>query len=420
MRSDESGAKSMSQSRRMHQRSFLILLAGVTIAFFWILLPFYGAVFWGAVLAILFAPVQRRLVTLLHGRRTIAALLTLLLVLLLVILPLTLVTISLLNEGSELYEKIREGELDFGVYFQQAFDALPPYLRSTLQRFDIGGISDVQDKLSTGVLHSTQFVATRALSIGQNAVHLVIGFGIMLYLLFFLLRDGPTLSKRLRLVAPLSAPHQQHLIRKFTTVVRATVKGNLAVALAQGILGGAIFGILGIQGALLWGALMALLSLLPAIGAALIWAPVSIYFLLTGELLSGSILLGFGVLVIGLVDNILRPILVGKDTQMPDYVILIATLGGMALFGLNGFVIGPLVAALFIAAWDLTITAASPANGLSEDDRGGTYSALLAELKPSEVGGVYAGASLHGSFLQRVELYQPRYLRTRSDRSFRT
>jgi predicted PurR-regulated permease PerM len=147
--------------------------------------------------------------------------------------------------------------------------------------------------------------------------------------------------------------HKRHLLGKFTTVVRATVKGNIAVAAMQGTLGGLIFSFLGIQGALLWGFVMAFLSLLPAVGASLIWGPVAIYFLLTGSIWQGLILTAFGVLVIGLVDNLLRPVLVGKDTQIPDYVVLISTLGGMVLFGLNGFVIGPVIAALFIAAWDL-------------------------------------------------------------------
>jgi predicted PurR-regulated permease PerM len=98
---------------------------------------------------------------------------------------------------------------------------------------------------------------------------------------------------------------------------------------------------------------MAFLSLLPAVGSALIWLPVAIYFLVTGAIWQGVVLIAFSVLVIGLVDNILRPILVGKDTKMPDYVVLISTLGGMAIFGLNGFVIGPVVAAMFIAVWDI-------------------------------------------------------------------
>lgn len=108
---------------------------------------------------------------------------------------------------------------------------------------------------------------------------------------------------------------------------------------------------LGIPSALVWGVLMAFLSLLPAVGAGIVWAPVAVYFLVTGAILSGVVLIAFGVLVIGLVDNLLRPILVGKDTKMPDYLILISTLGGLAVFGLNGFVIGPLIAALFMSSW---------------------------------------------------------------------
>ncbi len=121
----------------------------------------------------------------------------------------------------------------------------------------------------------------------------------------------------------------------------------------QGALGGVIFAVLGISGALLWAVLMAFLSLLPAVGAGLIWTPVAIYFLFSGAVWQGVILILYGVMVIGLVDNILRPILVGKDTKMPDYLVLISTLGGLALFGLNGFVIGPLIAALFISSWGL-------------------------------------------------------------------
>ncbi|PYG96408.1 AI-2E family transporter, partial [Arthrobacter stackebrandtii] len=138
---------------------------------------------------------------------------------------------------------------------------------------------------------------------------------------------------------------------KFNRVVRATVKGNVLVAITQGALGGFIFWVLDIPSALVWAVLMAFLSLLPAVGAGIVWAPVAAYFLLTGAILPGIILTAFGVLVIGLVDNVLRPILVGKDTRMPDYLILVSTLGGLAVFGLNGFVIGPLIAALFVSSW---------------------------------------------------------------------
>ncbi len=337
----------------LQQKTFLLLLVFVTVAFGWILLPFYGAVFWGSVLAIIFTPFHRRLLAIMNQRQNLAALTTLLLCLIIVILPVTIMTISLLQEGALVYQGIRSGQLNFGAYFQQIMGAMPPWVTNLLDRFGLTSVSELQDMLSTGALEGSQFIAMHALSIGQNAFEFVISFGIMLYLLFFLLRDGAALSIRIKHAMPLSMEHKRHLFSKFTTVIRATVKGNVVVAAVQGTLGGIMFSFLGIQGALLWGFVMAFLSLLPAVGAGLIWVPVAIYFLFTGAVWQGVTLIAFGVLVIGLVDNILRPILVGRDTKIPDYVILISTLGGMVLFGLNGFVIGPVIAALFIAAWDL-------------------------------------------------------------------
>jgi predicted PurR-regulated permease PerM len=337
----------------LQQKTFLILLILVTIAFGWILLPFYGAVFWGAVLAILFAPFYRRLLARMNQRPNLAALATLAICLVLVILPLTLITMAMLQEGLLVYEKIRSGQINFGTYFQQVVAALPQWLTRLLDRMDLLDINSIQQRLSSGAVQGSQYVATQAINITQNTFDFMVSFFIMLYLLFFLLRDGAALSTRIRDAVPLSASHKRMLFKKFTTVIRATVKGNVAVAAVQGALGGIAFWFLGIQGALLWAVLMAFLSLLPAIGAAVVWLPVAIYFLVTGAIWQGVALIVYGVIVIGLVDNVLRPILVGKDTQMPDYVVLISTLGGMALFGLNGFVIGPAVAALFIACWDL-------------------------------------------------------------------
>ena len=193
-----------------------------------------------------------------------------------------------------------------------------------------------------------------ALGIGQDTLDFIVSLFVMLYLLFFLLRDGDALVR----AHPQGGPAARRSSRasclaKFAIVIRATVKGNVVVAALQGALGGLIFWFLGIPSPLLWGVLMAILSLLPAVGAALVWGPVAIYFLATGHVWQGMVLIGFGVFVIGLVDNVLRPILVGKDTRMPDYIVLISTLGGIAVFGINGFIIGPVIAAMFMAAWDL-------------------------------------------------------------------
>jgi predicted PurR-regulated permease PerM len=337
----------------LYFRTFLLLLAIVTVAFIWVLLPYYGAIFWGTILAIVFAPLHRRLLARMRGRPNLAAFTTLMIIILMVIIPLILITGSLLQEGASIYKRLDTGELNLGDYFEKIMSALPPSLHEMLIRFGVGDIFSLREKLSAGALQGSKFLATQAVNVGQNTFEFLIGMGIMLYLLFFLLRDGAQLARQSKQLIPLSDDHQQHLFRKFATVVRATVKGNIAVAATQGALGGLMFWFLGIQGALLWGVLMAFLSLLPAVGAALIWVPVAVYFLVTGAIWEGVALTLFGVLVIGLVDNILRPLLVGKDTKIPDYVILISTLGGLAVFGLNGFVIGPLVAALFIACWDL-------------------------------------------------------------------
>ncbi len=341
------------QTSTLHFRSFLLLLTAVSIAFLSILLPFYPAIFWGGVLAVLFGPLHRRLRSALGGRRNLAAFLTVLVIILIVILPMIFIAGSLANEAAGLYNRINSGQLNLGAYYEQVVAALPPSVHGWLDSWGVGDLLSIREKLSAGALQGSQFLAKQAVSVGQNTFQFVIGLGVMMYLLFFLLRDGHALVPRVKSLIPLSDDHRRHLFQKFTTVVRATVKGNIVIAITQGILGGLMFAFLGIQGSLFWGVLMAFLSLLPAVGASLIWAPVAVYFLVTGAYAEGITLILFGVLVIGLIDNLLRPVLVGKDTKMPDFVVLISTLGGLAVFGLNGFVIGPLFAALFIACWDL-------------------------------------------------------------------
>jgi len=335
------------------QNSFLLLLALVTIAFFWILLPYSGAVFWGVVFAIVFAPLQSKFLRLTKGKPTGAALLSLLVILLMVIFPLTLIAASMIDQAAAIYVRIGSGDINFASYFQRIIAALPDWATSLLERFEVTNLAELEVKITDAAAQISQSAARYALDWGRNTLDFVVSTTIMLYLLFFLLRDGRVVAARIQRAVPLSPDYKHRLFQNFTTVIRATVKGNVLVAIAQGALGGLIFWILGVPGALLWGVVMAMLSLLPAIGAALVWGPVAIYFLVTGAVWQGIVLAAYGVLVIGLVDNILRPILVGKDTKLPDYVILLSTLGGMALFGLNGFVIGPVIAALFIAAWDL-------------------------------------------------------------------
>jgi len=334
-------------------KAFILLLTLVSIAFVWLLLPFYGAVLWAVILAILFQPMHRRLEARLKGRSNWAALISVMACVFIVILPTSLIFGALVREGASVYQRVGSGDIDFNEYIHQFQSSLPASAQTWLGDAGFGSLSDISNRLASALEQGSQLIATHMLSIGQNTLQFLVSSGIMLYLLFFLFRDGRSLGQIIRTTIPLSDEYTYKLIDKFTAVVRSTVKGNVIIAIVQGTIGGIAFWALGIEAALLWGVMMAFLSLLPAIGSAIVWVPVAAYLLITGAYVKGAILIFVGVVVIGLVDNFLRPSLVGKETKLPDYVVLISTVGGMTLLGINGFVLGPLIAALFIVVWSL-------------------------------------------------------------------
>ncbi len=340
-------------SPQLQSKALVWLLAIATMLFAIVLWPLAGAVSWAVFIAIVFAPLQERSVLVCRGRRGWAALGTLVVIVVSVLLPTALLAASISQEAAAFVERFKTGDIQLGEYFQRGIDALPAWARSGLDQFGLADLTLVQQKLVDALGRSGQALTTGAFTLGQNTIEFVAKFFVMLYLLFFMLRDGRILAAHAARALPLKPQYTRRLLNQFATVVRATVKGNVTVALVQGTLGGLAFSALGIKGALLWGAVMALLSLLPAVGAAMVWGPVAIYLLSTGSIWPALALTGWGVLVIGLVDNVLRPILVGKQTRLPDYLVLVATLGGLAAFGLNGFVIGPVIAAVFVAAWDI-------------------------------------------------------------------
>jgi predicted PurR-regulated permease PerM len=339
----------------MHQqletRTFLLFLLMVTLGFLLILKPFFGTIFWACAITVIFYPLQQHLLKRFNGRTNTSALLTLLACILVVVLPVTFLISSVVAEGANVYGKLESGEVNPAQYIEQIRTAFPA-AQQTLERFGVDIVKIKEGALSV-TMSSGKWLASNALSIGQNTFSLLLNICLMLYLTFFLLRDGDQLLELLIRALPLGDERERMLFAKFGEVTRATIKGNLVIAVVQGTLGGLIFWALGIPGALLWGVVMAVLSLIPAVGPAIVWAPVAIYLFATGANVKATILIAFGMGVIGLVDNILRPILVGRDTKLPDYIVLLSTLGGMGLFGINGFVIGPLVAALFIAFWGI-------------------------------------------------------------------
>lgn len=340
-------------SHRIEDGFFIALVIVITVAFALILEPFFIAVLWGLIAGILFQPVNRRLLKAMPRWPNSAAGLTLLLIIAMVIVPAILLSVALVQEVSVFYTKIQSGQINFAVLFEQLRSRLPAGSGVWLERFGLKDFDSLQERLRDGVANSFRTIAAQAVIIGQSAFSMFLALSVMLYLTFFLLRDGEALSERVMSTMPLRSGPRRELMRQFVLVIRATVKGSIIVAIVQGVIGGVVFWALGVEGALLWGVIMGFFSLLPAVGTGLVWAPVAVYLFATGDMVEGFILVFCGVFIIGLVDNILRPILVGRDTRLPDYVVLITTLGGLQIFGFSGIVIGPVIAALFLATWNI-------------------------------------------------------------------
>lgn len=339
--------------QKIEDHAFVLLVVLATLAFAWVLAPFYGAILWALVVALLFNSLNLRFCKAMGQRRSLASAVTVLIVIVIVIVPLILISAALGQQASEVYRMLQSGELDIVLYLQRILDAMPGWMRDILNHFGLTDLAAARAQLTAALTQASQLIAARALGIGLGAFDFVIGLGVMLYLLFFLLRDGDSLLKRVKSAVPLRAEQKSLLLGRMSVVVRATVKGGVIVALVQGMLGGLAFWVLGIPAALLWAVVMAFLSLLPSVGAAIVWGPVALYLLATGNIWQGLVLSGYGVLVIGLADNLLRPFLVGKSAKLPDYIILLSTFGGIGMFGLNGFILGPLIAAIFMVSWEI-------------------------------------------------------------------
>ncbi len=330
---------------------FFALLISATLAFFAMLLPFFEPILWAVTLAVLFKPVQRYLLTTFRQRENVAAISTLLIILFAVIVPAMFLFTAVAKEGVDLYQAIANGDVDLSGPLSWIQSTLP----SLVERGESFGfnIEEIKQKFSASALQSSKWAASHLFTFGQNTLSFTALFLLMLYLLFFFLRDGKKIIDKIIEILPIGDDRERYLLAKFAEVSRATIKGTLVVGMVQGTLGGITFALLGIQSAIFWGVIMTLLSILPAIGSALVWLPAALYLIANGMLIKGIILILVGVFVIGMVDNVLRPILVGRDTKMPDYLILLSTLGGLAMIGISGFVLGPVIAAFFLTIWTM-------------------------------------------------------------------
>lgn len=330
--------------------AFWLMLLGISAAFVGMIMPFFMALFWAALLAMTFRRPYRLIRLRLRGSDNLAAGIATLLITLIVVLPGFFLVLALVNESLGVYQKISSGEWDL-TRIVDYIQTQTPRLENFLREFGLTP-ERMKTDLANFAVTTARTLADRLLRYTQNALAFTAQFFLMLYVLFFFLRDGRQIITSVMRALPLGNRWERLLVQRFTSVARATLKGTLIVAIAQGSIGAAIFALLGIEGAIFWGLIMTILSILPMVGSGLIWAPAAVILATQGLWGKAVILVLVGALGIGLVDNILRPVLVGRDTKMPDYLVLIATLGGLAWFGLSGFVLGPVIAALFLTFWE--------------------------------------------------------------------
>jgi predicted PurR-regulated permease PerM len=270
-----------------------------------------------------------------------------------VLMPAFFVGGLVLDEAITLVVAFQSGNIDIPGMIDQVRSALPANILRMLEDNGWGDMADLQARAQEFAAEIATLVASQAVAVGGGVASFALAFGIGLYVTYFLLRDGEEIGDTIVHSLPLERDIAVRLVEKFLSIVRATIKGSGVVGLVQGALGAATFWIAGVPSALLFGVLMAIFSLLPAVGTGIIWLPVAIWLLATGAIWQGILVIVSGIAVIGMADNLLRPMLVGRDTGIPDWIILITTLGGLSWMGLTGIVVGPLIAGLFLAGWSI-------------------------------------------------------------------
>jgi predicted PurR-regulated permease PerM len=331
----------------------LLLVAAVTALFLAVAWPFFKPLLLGALLAGLFHPLYRWITRLLGGRASFGAAVTLLVLFVLGLGPVSAFLGIVLQQALTMSDQAIPwlnqhlgAATTFNVHdwLVQRFPALAKYVPSQEQ---------LLEQVGTAAKTAGAFVVSFAAGMTATTATFLLNLFVMLYAMFFFFRDGHKILERIFYYTPLSDEDETRMFAQFASITRATVKGTLVIGIIQGTLSGIAFWVAGIEGAALWGTIMTVLSIIPGIGAALVWVPAVIILFVTGHHLAATLLAAWCAAVVGTIDNFLRPMLVGRDAKMPDLLIMIGTLGGLFLFGPIGFIVGPIVCGLFLTVWDI-------------------------------------------------------------------
>lgn len=334
---------------RLNRIALVWIAIGVSALFLWMIRDFLMALLLAAVLSGWCYPLYKRITERLGGREGWGAGVTVLLVFLVLIIPLAGFVTIVGFQALELVRDIRPW-IEDAVANRAGFDdikntrlvsAVEPYQKQILEK--VGSVAGNIGSMVVGAVTAA----------AQRTVDLALSLFVMLYAMFFFFLSGKALLERILFYLPLASPDEDQMVGRFVSVTRATIKGTVMIGVLQGALAGAGFWVAGIKGVAVWATAMAILSAIPPLGPALVWGPTVIYLAASGRWGAAAGLLAWCVVVVSAVDNLLRPRLVGRDTQLPDLLILISTLGGLIIFGPAGVIVGPIVAALFVTIWEL-------------------------------------------------------------------
>lgn len=333
------------QLKSLNVTFFFLVFLAVGVSVFFIFQPFLTAIVAAAILTALFKRPYHWFERLTRGRRGTSAFLTCLLVITIIVTPLFLVLSLAVSEASDLYGVVAQ---ESGL--QQTIEKVLTVIRSTPY---LGALFDTvafdQNQITNDIKQLSQNALGLLQAAYQGVTHFVFWVFIMFFTLFYFLIDGKKTLHSLMALSPLKNEHDKLLIEKFISISRATLKGTLVIGAIQGLLGGLTFWIAGVPSPAIWGLIMILFSIIPMVGSTIVWLPAGIIMLLLGNVWQGVFILAVGLGIISVIDNVLRPKLVGKDTQMHPLLIFFATLGGISFFGLPGFIIGPIIVSLFMA-----------------------------------------------------------------------
>jgi len=329
---------------------FVIILIGITTLAFLVLQPFMIPFIIAAVLANLFSFMYEAFLKVTLKNKIMSSALTCLVIALIIIVPVFFISFLVIDEAQNTMIRFSQ-DVDPG---KGVADKIIGSLSSLPIIKTLGAENIISERT---IVDAIRGLSQNALLIFQGAysgaVHLAFVIFIMFFSIFYLFIDGKDFIKKIIKISPLRDKYEQILIDKFTSISRATLKGTSLVAILQGTMGGVLFWATGVYSPVLLGILMTLSSIIPSIGSGLVWLPVGIIMILSGNVAAGVAILLVGALLISTIDNIIKPRLVGRDTQIHPLLILLSTLGGIALFGITGFIIGPIVIALFISLWEI-------------------------------------------------------------------